>query len=136
MSPQTGRQRVFGGQVAGQALVAAGRTVVPERSVNSLHGYFVRAGDPAEPISYTVENIRDGRSFSIRRCVAQQQGRTIFFMSASFHVAEKGLDHADPIPDVPGPDELPTMADRLARYPDRQADWASYPRPIDLETGR
>ena len=132
-SPRVGPQRVFGGQVAGQALVAAGRTVDPERRVHSLHGYFVRAGDPSEPIEYAVENIRDGRSFSVRRSVAIQQGEQIFFMSASFHRQEEGLEHQAPAPpDIPGPDEVPTMADRLARYPDRLGLWAQIPRPIDV----
>ena len=103
MSPPVGPQRVYGGQVAGQALVAAGRTVDPERLVHSLHGYFVRPGDPAEPIEYQVENIRDGRSFSVRRSVALQHDKPIFFMSASFQRAEEGLDHHGPAPpDVPG----------------------------------
>jgi acyl-CoA thioesterase-2 len=132
VSPLVGGQRVFGGQVAAQALVAAGRTVDPARAVNSLHGYFVRAGDPTHPISYRVENIRDGRSFSIRRCVAQQRGRTIFFMSASFHVDEGGLDHAEPMPDVPSPEQTPTLFEQLAPYPDRQAAFAAVPRPIEL----
>ncbi|BCB88445.1 acyl-CoA thioesterase [Phytohabitans suffuscus] len=133
ISPRVGPQRVFGGQVAGQALVAAGRTVEPDRLVHSLHGYFVRPGDPTEPIEYHVENIRDGRSFSVRRSVALQGGRTIFFMSASFHRREEGLDHHAPVPPgVPGPDEVPTMADRLARYADRAGIWAAIPRPIDV----
>jgi acyl-CoA thioesterase-2 len=133
MSPPVGPQRVFGGQVAGQALVAAGRTVEPTRTVHSLHGYFVRGGDPAEPIAYEVENVRDGRSFSVRRSVAIQHGKPIFFMAASFHRAEKGLDHqvAAPI-GVPGPDELPTMSERLAHAPERQNIWAVIPRPIDV----
>jgi acyl-CoA thioesterase-2 len=133
MSPQVGPQRVFGGQVAGQALVAAGRTVDPERRVHSLHGYFVRPGDPSVPIRYEVENIRDGRSFSVRRSVAIQHDKTIFFMSASFHREEEGLDHQAPVPtDVPPPDQVPTMADRLARYPERLGIWAELPRPIDV----
>ena len=132
-SPQVGAQRVFGGQVAGQALVAAGRTVDPERSVHSLHGYFVRPGDPTVPIDFTVEKIRDGRSFSVRRSTAQQHGRTIFFMSASFQVAEQGLDHHTPVPTgVPGPDEVPTMADWIARYPERTDLFARAPQAIDL----
>ena len=132
-SPEVGPQRVFGGQVAGQALVAAGRTVDPERHVHSLHGYFVRPGDPSEPITYRVENIRDGRSFSVRRSVARQHGKTIFFMSASFHRLEDGLDHqvAAP-PDVPPPDEVPTMTERLSRYPERLGIWSMIPRPIDV----
>ncbi len=132
-SPTVGPQRVFGGQVAGQALVAAGRTVDPARAVHSLHGYFVRPGDPTEPIVYNVERIRDGRSFSVRRSVAIQHGKPIFFMSASFHRHEEGLDHQGPAPlDVPRPDDVPTMADRLARYPERLGIWASIPRPIDV----
>ncbi|GAB2950388.1 acyl-CoA thioesterase II [Micromonospora polyrhachis] len=133
MSPSVGPQRVFGGQVAGQALVAAGRTVDPERLVHSLHGYFVRPGDPTEPIVYDVENIRDGRSFSVRRAVARQHDKPIFFMSASFQVVEEGLDHHAPAPlDVPGPDEVPTMVDRLGRYPERLGIWSIIPRPIDV----
>lgn len=133
ISPPVGPQRVFGGQVAGQALVAAGRTVDPERQVHSLHGYFVRPGDPTVPITYTVENIRDGRSFSVRRSVAQQHGKVIFFMSASFHVPEDGLDHHEAAPaDVPPPEEVPTMAERLAKYPERSGIWSMIPRPIDV----
>jgi acyl-CoA thioesterase-2 len=132
-SPAVGLQRVFGGQVAGQALVAAGRTVDPARTVHSLHGYFVRPGDPTEPIIYAVENIRDGRSFSVRRSVARQHDQPIFFMAASFQRAEQGLDHQGEVPaDVPGPDELPTMAQRLAEYPERAGIWAQIPRPIDV----
>jgi acyl-CoA thioesterase-2 len=128
-----GPLRVFGGQVAAQALVAAGRTVDPDRHVHSLHAYFVRAGDPKEPIVYNVENIRDGRSFSVRRSVAVQFGKPIFLMSASFHRTETGLDHHAPAPpDVPGPDEVPTMAERLAEYPERLDRWALIPRPIDV----
>lgn len=139
MSPPVGPQRVFGGQVAAQALVAAGRTVDPSRQVHSLHGYFVRGGDPTEPIRYEVEIIRDGRSFSVRRSVAYQHGKVIFFMSASFHRLEDGLDHHAPAPllisaggDVPPPEDVPTMADRLARYPERLGIWSLIPRPIDV----
>jgi len=132
-SPPVGPQRVFGGQVAGQALVAAGRTVDPERRVHSLHGYFVRPGDPTEPIVYDVENVRDGHSFSVRRSVARQHDKPIFFMSASFHRPEEGLDHQGILPaDVPPPDELPTMEERLAEYPERLGIWARIPRPIDV----
>ena len=133
MSPPVGPQRVYGGQVAGQALVAAGRTVDPERFVHSLHGYFVRPGDPVEPIAYEVENIRDGRSFSVRRAVALQHGKPIFFMSASFQRAEEGLDHQVTAPlDVPMPQDVPTMTDRLSRYPERLGIWGQIPRPIDV----
>ncbi len=132
-SPQVARQRVFGGQVAGQALVAAGRTVDPSRQVHSLHAYFVRPGDTRVPIVYSVEPIRDGRSFSVRRVTAVQHGKPIFFMSASFHVEETGLDHAEPMPtDVPPPEDVPTMAERLAGYPERLGVWARVPRSIDV----
>jgi len=132
-SPQTGAQRVFGGQVAGQALVAAGRTVDPARPVHSLHGYFVRPGDPTEPIEFTVETIRDGRSFSVRRSTAEQHGKTIFFMSASFQVREEGLDHHTAAPDgVPGPDDVATMADWVRKYPSRRAAFNAAPRAVDV----
>jgi acyl-CoA thioesterase-2 len=133
ISPPVGPQRVYGGQVAGQALVSVGRTVEPDRTVHSLHGYFVRPGDPSEPITYRVENIRDGRSFSVRRSVAYQHDEPIFFMSASFHRYETGLDHQMSAPlDVPPPDDVPTMSERLARYPERLGIWAKIPRPIDV----
>ena len=139
VSPPVGPQRVFGGQVAGQALVAAGRTVEKSRQVNSLHGYFVRPGDPDEPIIYEVENIRDGRSFSVRRSVAKQHGKVIFFMSASFHQPEEGLDHQIDAPvltthggDVPPPEESQTLAEWLAPYPERRAVLSHFPRPIDV----
>lgn len=132
-SPPSGPLRVFGGQVAAQALVAAGRTVEESRHVHSLHGYFVRAGDPAEPIEYVVDTVRDGRSFSVRRATAQQHGKPIFLMSSSFQRPETGLDHQAPAPvDVPGPDEVPTMAQRLANAPERARQWALTPRPIDV----
>lgn len=133
VGPQVEPQRVFGGQVAGQALVAAGRTVEPGRHVNSLHGYFVRPGDSTKPIVYEVERIRDGRSFSVRRTVAVQNGQTIFFMSASFHTGEDGLEHGEPAPlDVPAPQQVPTLTQRLASHPDRLGIWARIPRPIDV----
>src|SRR6202046_4036777 len=113
-SPSDWRQRVFGGQVAGQALVAAGRTVPADRPVHSLHAYFIRPGDPAVPIVYTVEQVRDGRSFTTRRVTAIQHGKAIFTLSASFHHPEHGLEHAVPMPLVPPPEELRSDADRLA----------------------
>src|SRR5437764_7130082 len=113
VSPDEDRQRVFGGQVAGQALVAAARTVDPEHgSVNSLHAYFLRSGDPTIPILYDVDRIRDGKSFTTRRVVAIQHGKPIFNLSASFHKEEPGLDFQLPMPEVPGPDELPTFEER------------------------
>ncbi|MFP5319237.1 MAG: acyl-CoA thioesterase [Acidimicrobiia bacterium] len=106
VSPQDFRQRVFGGQVAGQALVAAGRTVEPDRRVHSLHAYFLRPGDPAVPIVYDVDRIRDGRSFTTRRVVAIQRGRAIFNLAASFHADEAGFEHQAAMPDVPPPESL------------------------------
>jgi acyl-CoA thioesterase-2 len=106
-SPEEGPQRVFGGQVAGQALVAAGRTVPEERAVHSLHAYFIRPGDPEVPIVYTVDRTRDGRSFSTRRVTAIQHGQAIFTLSASFHRHEAGLEHQVPMPEAPDPESLP-----------------------------
>ena len=97
-SPSDWRQRVFGGQVACQALAAAGRTVPADRPVHSLHAYFIRPGDPAVPIVYTVDRVRDGRSFTTRRVSAIQHGKTIFTLSASFHHPEPGVQHAVEIP--------------------------------------
>jgi acyl-CoA thioesterase-2 len=114
-SPEEQVQRVFGGQVAGQALVAAGRTAPADRPVHSLHAYFIRPGDPAVPLVYMVDRVRDGRSFTTRRVSAIQHGRTIFTLSASFHRAEPGPVHSDPMPEVPPPDEIPRTVDRLER---------------------
>src|SRR5207302_4076231 len=114
-SPDERRQRVFGGQVAGQALVAAGRTVPADRPVHSLHAYFIRPGDTSVPIVYTVDRVRDGRSFTTRRVSAIQHGRAIFTLSASFHHAEPGPEHADPMPEAPPPETVERTSDRLAR---------------------
>ena len=114
-SPEEQVQRVFGGQVAGQALVAAGRTVPSDRPVHSLHAYFIRPGDPAVPLVYIVDRVRDGRSFTTRRVSAIQHGRPIFTLSASFHRAEPGPAHSDPMPEVPPPDEIPKTMDRLEK---------------------
>jgi acyl-CoA thioesterase II len=121
--PETALQRVFGGQVLGQALAAATRTVDPDRVVHSLHGYFLRPGDTSVPIVYRPEPTRDGRSFSSRRVVASQHGRPIFYMSASFQRPEAGLDHADPMPDgVTPPEEAPTLAAVLEARTTRSAE--------------
>ncbi|MFG3123351.1 acyl-CoA thioesterase II [Streptomyces sp. NPDC017615] len=108
--------RVFGGQVAAQALVAAGRTVPGDRAAHSLHAYFLRTGDPGAPIVYSVDRIRDGRSFTTRRVVAVQHGKPIFHLSASFQAYEDGLDHQAPMPDAPDPATLPTSQERLRGY--------------------
>jgi acyl-CoA thioesterase II len=109
------RQRVFGGQVAGQALVAAGRTVPEDRPVHSLHAYFIRPGDPTTPLIYLVERVRDGRSFTTRRVTTIQHGKTIFTLSASFHRDEPGVEHAEPMPDVPPPDAVPPTLERMEK---------------------
>jgi acyl-CoA thioesterase-2 len=108
--------RVFGGQVAAQALVAAGRTVPGDRHAHSLHAYFLRPGDPGAPIVYTVDRIRDGRSFTTRRVVAVQHGQPIFHLSASFQTYEEGLDHQAPMPPAPDPESLPTSSERMRGY--------------------
>jgi len=108
--------RVFGGQVAAQALVAAGRTVSADRLAHSLHAYFLRPGDPGAPIVYTVERMNDGRSFAARRVVAVQHGQPIFALSASFQRHEDGLEHQAPMPSAPDPATLPTSQDRLRGY--------------------
>ena len=133
VSPQENRQRVFGGQVAGQALVAAARTVDdPNRLVHSLHAYFLRPGDPAVPILYEVDRIRDGRSFTTRRVVAIQHGQAIFNLQASFHIHETGLDHQLPMPDVPAPEDLPNFRELMAPFRDRLGSIVDRPRPIEI----
>jgi acyl-CoA thioesterase-2 len=131
-----GWQRVFGGQVLGQALMAAARTVDAERSVHSLHGYFLLAGDPSRPIVYDVERIRDGGSFTTRRVKAIQHGRPIFSMSSSFHKAEPGFDHQSEMPKVPPPEKLPNPKDLIAglldALPQSMRSYWSRERPIDM----
>ncbi|TDD89355.1 acyl-CoA thioesterase II [Actinomadura rubrisoli] len=112
-SPEDRQQRVFGGQVAGQALVAAGRTVPVNRPVHSLHAYFIRPGDPLVPLVYTVDRVRDGRSFTTRRVTAIQHGKAIFTLSASFQIAEDGPAHQAAMPEAPPPETLPPALDRL-----------------------
>jgi acyl-CoA thioesterase-2 len=114
------RRRVFGGQVAAQALVAAGRTVEARR-VHSLHAYFLRPGDSHRPILYEVERIRDGRSFTTRWVIGIQKGEPILGMMCSFHRDEEGLVHGDRIPGVPDPETLPTLADALQGHDDDPA---------------
>ncbi|WP_026454067.1 acyl-CoA thioesterase II [Saccharomonospora iraqiensis] len=130
VSPAHSPTRVFGGQVAGQALVAAGRTVPEDRGVHSLHAYFIRPGDPEVPIVYEVDRIRDGRSFTTRRVVAVQHGKAIFSLSASFQITESGVEHGEPMPDVPDPESLPTLPQRAEGY--EGLGLRALPRPIDL----
>ena len=137
-SPQVGWQRVFGGQVIGQALVAACRTVdTRERQPHSLHAYFLLAGDPKVPIIYEVDRIRDGKSFTTRRVVAIQHGAAIFSMSASFHAGESGLEHAAAMPSVPPPEDLPNdqeiKSSVLPIMPDPVRAYFERERPIELK---
>ncbi|HEY6277395.1 MAG TPA: acyl-CoA thioesterase II [Streptosporangiaceae bacterium] len=131
-SPDDRRQRVFGGQVAGQALVAAGRTVPADRAVHSLHAYFIRPGDPAVPLVYLVDRVRDGRSFTTRRVSAIQHGKTIFTLSASFHHDEPGPEHAIAMPPVPPPESVTPTAERMAALLGPQAQSFFRDNPIDL----
>jgi len=113
--PETSRQRVFGGQVAAQALMAAIRTTEPDLTAHSLHSYFLRPGDTAVPIIYDVERLRDGRSFSTRRVLARQHGQPIYYQTTNFQRHEAGLEHQDAMPDVPGPEQGIDFADLLRR---------------------
>jgi acyl-CoA thioesterase-2 len=135
-SPQVGWQRVFGGQVIGQALVSAARTIDGERTVHSLHAYFMRPGDPAVPILYEVERLRDGNTFSTRRVTAIQHGQPIFTMAASFQIEEAGFEHQIPMPKVPSPEELPSEAELKELYISRATPavrgYWERPRPIEL----
>ena len=134
-SPDVGWQRVFGGQVIGQALVAAARTV-EGRIAHSLHAYFMRPGDPKIPILYEVERLRDGLSFATRRVTAIQHGRAIFSMEVSFQVEEAGLEHQTPMPAVPPPEDLPSGSDISRLYlegaPEQVRRYWERERPIEL----
>jgi acyl-CoA thioesterase-2 len=134
--PQVGWQRVFGGQVIGQALVAAQRTVEEGRYVHSLHAYFLRPGDPAVPIVYEVDRIRDGSSFTTRRVVAIQHGSAIFSLSASFQIDEPGFEHQMAMPDVPAPETLPGEKEIneqfLDKAPENVRRYWSRARPIEI----
>ena len=134
-SPQVGWQRVFGGLVISQALVAAARTV-EGKIPHSLHAYFILPGDPSVPIVYEVDRIRDGRSFATRRVVAFQHGNAIFSLSASFQVEEKGLEHSFEMPAAPDPDSLPSVSALIAQFghlmPESVRSYFSRERPIEL----
>jgi len=134
-SPQERSQRVFGGQVVGQALVAAHRTV-EDRHVHSLKGDFLRPGDPKIPILYEVDRIRDGRSFTTRRVVAIQHGRAIFSMAVSFQVEESGFEHHTPMPDMPAPNDTPDpdqFNEKVRRMiPSEYRQWLDAPQAIEV----
>lgn len=135
-SPKVGWQRVFGGQVIAQALMAAQRCVEPDRFVHSLHAYFMRPGDPSIPIVYQVERIRDGKSFTTRRVVAVQHGKAIFSMSASFQLEEPGFNHQLDMPPVALPDQL--LGEKefrevfLAQAPENVRRYWGRERPIEF----
>ncbi|MBO3084564.1 acyl-CoA thioesterase [Cellulomonas fengjieae] len=147
--PQPGG-RVFGGQVLAQALLAAGRTVPDDRFPHSLHGYFLRAGDVREPITFSVERLRDGRSFTARRTHALQGGKAILSMIASFQEQQPGFDYADDMPSgIPGPDEVPSGLELLggvdhpvakfwtqeAAFDVRHVEGSIYVHPAEQPTG-
>lgn len=136
-SPQDGWQRVFGGQVIGQALVAATHTVeADDRPVHSLHGYFLLPGDPKAPIIYEVDRIRDGKSFTTRQVTALQHGEAIFSMGVSFHRRESGFSHQMPMPSVPSPETLPSEAEVLEKVvhvlPEQIRRYWERERPIEM----
>jgi acyl-CoA thioesterase-2 len=136
LSPKEGWQRVYGGQVIGQALVAASRTVEEDRHAHSLHGYFLRPGDTTIPILYVVDRIRDGKSFTTRRVVAVQHGRAIFNMSISFQVQEEGLSHQFDAPEVEPPegleDEMTIRKRQAAQLPREYQEHFTRERPIEV----
>jgi acyl-CoA thioesterase-2 len=125
--------RIFGGQVLAQSLNAASRTVEDDRIAHSMHGYFLRPGDPQKQIVYEVDPIRDGRGFTTRRVVAKQDGRAIFSTAVSFQVAEEGLNHQSTMPDVPQPEELPSEQEQLEELVKKNPEIAQFAvdGPID-----
>lgn len=135
-SAHEGWQRVYGGHVLAQALMAAIRTVDAERVIHSLHGYFLLAGDPKRSIVYEVERVRDGKSFATRTVKAIQHGRVMFVMTCSFHKSEDGLSHQAAMPDVPAPDELMSARDlvlqRLDKLPENMRKFWQREQPMDM----
>jgi acyl-CoA thioesterase-2 len=135
LSPKARTQRVFGGQVLGQALAAAIRTVEPSRLCHSLHAYFLRPGDPRVPILFEVDRARDGKSFTARRVVAIQHGVQIFNLAASFQTLEPGFDHQFEMPKVPPPESLEDTATvllrRASQFPEHLREWIARPRPFE-----
>lgn len=123
--------RIFGGQVLGQSVVAAQRTVEPGRAVHSMHGYFLRPGDAQAGITFSVDRIHDGRSFSTRRCQAFQHGQPIFSMIASFQDPSPGFDHQEAMPDVPAPEDLP---DAVTLFQEEHAARRAFFTELPIET--
>ena len=139
VSRDIGTNRVFGGQILAQALLAASRTV-QGRTAHSLHAYFLRAGDPAAPVVYDVDHSRDGGSFSARRVIAIQHGRPIFTLAASFQAPEEGLEHQFDMPDVPPPEDVPPMrelpADDFGHMPQSVQRWLDRFGPFEFRAVR
>jgi acyl-CoA thioesterase-2 len=132
-SQQQPRHRVFGGQVLAQSLMAGSRTVDPDRSVHSMHGYFLRPGDANKPITFGVQRLRDGRSFSARRVHAYQEGTPILSMIASFQTEDEGIEHQSQMPaGIPDPESLPSTADLLGKFDHPVARHWAYERPFDI----
>ena len=135
-SPASAGKQVYGGQAIAQALVAATRTAPSDRAVHSLHGYFVLAGDPRTPIDFAVERVRDGKSFTTRRCTATQRDKTIFSLEASFQIAEEGLTHAAAMPAAPEPetlDDVNALVERFRAFmPEPAKRWLEKPRALDM----
>jgi acyl-CoA thioesterase II len=135
-SPASAGTHLYGGQVVAQALVAATRTVDPDRPLHSLHAYFILAGDPRIPIDFAVERVRDGKSFTTRRCVANQRGRAIFSLEASYHRREEGFVHATAMPETPAPESLEPIHDLVERFraflPTPAANWMERACALDM----
>jgi len=135
-SQDLGFKALFGGQVMGQAVSAAIETIDPQRTIHSLHSYFLRPGDSNKPVVYEVENLRDGNSFSTRRIKAIQNGKPIFYMTASFQLPEVGFEHQDTMPDVPAPDNLASYNDFIFEHqqyiPENVRGKLLAERPIEL----
>jgi acyl-CoA thioesterase-2 len=133
LTPPQARGRVFGGQVMAQSLMAAMRTVGPGRAIHSMHGYFIRPGDALKPITFAVEDLRDGRSFSVRRVHANQDGKTILSLICSFQEPAEGLEHQSPMPSgVPDPESLRSTSQRLGHLQHPMAQEWSWARPFDI----
>ncbi len=130
--PEKVWSRTFGGQLVSQAIIAAGRTVGPERPIHAVNAHFVRGGDPKQPIEYHVDRHRDGRSIANRTVTAYQDGQELFVMLAAFQDWGKGLEHGAPLPDVPGPDDLPRVEDSFAGMEDKLQMFVNAPHPIEM----
>jgi acyl-CoA thioesterase II len=137
VSPTEPVQRVFGGQVLGQALIAASRTIDSRRACHSFHAYFLRPGDPSVPILYAVDRSRDGGSFSVRRVVASQHGAAIFTLASSFQLPETGYEHQSQMPVVPPPESLEDDQQLLLRDPGLSPDmraWVARERAFETRS--